>query len=550
MGRLSRSVQRKAGEVAEGDVSSPSSVADILYLISSYRSAVLRPESLRTLDGARLHFIRGEIGAALVQVDRALEGMDDDGPVYRDVIAFRLFVSAMSGRQAERWVAGPPGEESANRPDPLKVVTLCVESDEQWHSGSLMQGLRLGRLAVEHSGDVTPIWQVYARLLLAKKLSDIHVHLQAERVIHDLDTLIESTGLLVVSSLPEALRAVLHLQAGRFEQAVRSAASAVRDSEETTSAVGVRLALSTAATAHLGRGEYDRAAELLVIYHEKIGYYALPDSIARSAFAEIALTVAREGPQAGAEQIRAKWHLLSTESGCFLEDPSRPAWLIAVARGAGDTELAERCLRAIVRLAENNRGLSLLAMAADSARAAWEGGRPELWSVTDFGVGPSTGVASPYLPALSPASFGTSLPPPRHLPPDTGPAGRPQPGHPEDPDGTGGPGDTGDTGHAGGTGGTDGARDAGGTGGADSGEPDANARPAGDPAELSSLSDREREVARLAGRGMTNQQVAKRLGLSPHTVNFHLRNVFRKLSISTRVKLGPLMARFDQRPDA
>ncbi|MFD0381534.1 helix-turn-helix transcriptional regulator [Streptomyces stramineus] len=48
---------------------------------------------------------------------------------------------------------------------------------------------------------------------------------------------------------------------------------------------------------------------------------------------------------------------------------------------------------------------------------------------------------------------------------------------------------------------------------------------------------------------MTNQQVAKQLDLSPHTVNFHLRNIFRKLSISTRVKLGPIIAQFDQPPD-
>lgn len=49
---------------------------------------------------------------------------------------------------------------------------------------------------------------------------------------------------------------------------------------------------------------------------------------------------------------------------------------------------------------------------------------------------------------------------------------------------------------------------------------------------------------------MTNQQVAKQLDLSPHTVNFHLRNIFRKLSISTRVKLGPIVAQFDRPPDS
>ncbi|MGW1602559.1 helix-turn-helix domain-containing protein [Streptomyces eurythermus] len=63
---------------------------------------------------------------------------------------------------------------------------------------------------------------------------------------------------------------------------------------------------------------------------------------------------------------------------------------------------------------------------------------------------------------------------------------------------------------------------------------------------MTSLTDREREIARLVGQGMTNQQVALRLGLSPHTVSFHLRNVFRKFSISTRVKLSSIMAQAER----
>src|SRR5687768_13958167 len=45
----------------------------------------------------------------------------------------------------------------------------------------------------------------------------------------------------------------------------------------------------------------------------------------------------------------------------------------------------------------------------------------------------------------------------------------------------------------------------------------------------SDLTDRERAVAGLAGQALTNQQIANRLGISPHTVNFHLRQIFRKL---------------------
>ena len=52
-----------------------------------------------------------------------------------------------------------------------------------------------------------------------------------------------------------------------------------------------------------------------------------------------------------------------------------------------------------------------------------------------------------------------------------------------------------------------------------------------------SLTPRELEVVALVTRGATNQQTARRLSLSPHTVNAHLRHVFTKLGISSRVEL-------------
>ncbi|MEU1825933.1 LuxR C-terminal-related transcriptional regulator [Streptomyces abikoensis] len=51
------------------------------------------------------------------------------------------------------------------------------------------------------------------------------------------------------------------------------------------------------------------------------------------------------------------------------------------------------------------------------------------------------------------------------------------------------------------------------------------------------LSDQEAVIAGLVHEGLTNRQIARRLGLSPHTVNYHLRKVFRKLGVASRVDL-------------
>jgi DNA-binding CsgD family transcriptional regulator len=52
-----------------------------------------------------------------------------------------------------------------------------------------------------------------------------------------------------------------------------------------------------------------------------------------------------------------------------------------------------------------------------------------------------------------------------------------------------------------------------------------------------SLTDAELQVARLAAAGCTNRGIADRLFVSPHTVNAHLRHVFDKLDIRSRVDL-------------
>ena len=56
------------------------------------------------------------------------------------------------------------------------------------------------------------------------------------------------------------------------------------------------------------------------------------------------------------------------------------------------------------------------------------------------------------------------------------------------------------------------------------------------------LSDSELAVVELVARGATNREVADQLYLSPHTVNAHLRHVFTKLGIRSRVELARLAA--------
>ena len=52
----------------------------------------------------------------------------------------------------------------------------------------------------------------------------------------------------------------------------------------------------------------------------------------------------------------------------------------------------------------------------------------------------------------------------------------------------------------------------------------------------SELTPREREVLRMIGEGLANKQIAARLGISSHTVKYHVASVFAKLHASTRAE--------------
>ncbi|MFB6977641.1 ATP-binding protein [Streptomyces scopuliridis] len=54
---------------------------------------------------------------------------------------------------------------------------------------------------------------------------------------------------------------------------------------------------------------------------------------------------------------------------------------------------------------------------------------------------------------------------------------------------------------------------------------------------LSELTDRERDISLLIGRGLTNREIAARLFISSKTVEYHLSHVYQKLSLSGRRQL-------------
>lgn len=53
---------------------------------------------------------------------------------------------------------------------------------------------------------------------------------------------------------------------------------------------------------------------------------------------------------------------------------------------------------------------------------------------------------------------------------------------------------------------------------------------------LEELTDREGEILQLLARGLANKQIATRLGISEHTVKFHVSAIYSKLGVTNRTE--------------
>ena len=400
--------------------------------------------------------------------------------------------------------------------DPAQAAALQVVAAIDWDEGRLERGLRLISEAVRRARGITPDIRDFQPLLaLAAMLIDVRRLDEAEEVILAACDGMREFRPSALESVPAVLRARVELARGQMNDALSAAQSALTIAD----AFGVppygSLAHSLLAVIALRRGDLHTAGSHIrsrpQVTHYVTGHARTEGLLARAQFVEASV-----GAETALQVLDRIYADLPLHRHILIGEPTASAWLARTALAAGRDELATGVARVADELARDNPGFDIMSVAAAHCGGI-VGQDPELLALA------AASHPDPWARASAAEDLGTVLIA----------MNNPDDAVPYLDDALGG------YGHA-------------------SAERDLarirrrlrklgvrrqHRAPASRPAAgWASLTETERVAATLVAEGLTNHQVADRMYISPHTVAFHLKQVFRKLGIGSRVELARLVA--------
>jgi DNA-binding CsgD family transcriptional regulator len=388
------------------------------------------------------------------------------------------------------------------------VMAATVHSCLEWNAGRLAEGMYWGRQSTRWELDrPTAWWQSQSAVSFALKLSALGEFEQAERWVRDAatgDEAVRCDDEAVTAGAPTArtvARARVLVQAGKLSQALAAARRGLATARDRGLRILVPLASTVLATVAVHRGEVAVAAGHVRRYRADL---AAGEAVLHSGqydWVELLLAHARGGAERAAELARERMGDLGAARRMLIEEPGAAPWLVRQALAVGDDGLAGDVIAAAEQLAADNPGFEVVSVAAAHARALADRDVERLLEVAGRHRHPWARANANEDVAVVLAEVGEGERAAAH----TAAAARIFE-------------------WMGAEGELSRLRGVGGVGGGGEGE--------------GVLSGAEREVARLVGAGLTNRQVARQLFVSPHTVNYHLRGIFRKLGISSRVELA------------
>jgi DNA-binding CsgD family transcriptional regulator len=404
-----------------------------------------------------------------------------------DAEASLILGNFLLGRQEGEQVAERVLQERGTEPgDVAALMALTARSNTLWRAGELTESLDLGRMAVYYGEDCDPPWRLHFQLALAGKLANLREFDKAESLIVEAESALRRLPTPIWAAAPAAARSRLYLQSGRILDARREAGLASAAVGRDAVPMMRPLAHCVLSTTSLYMGDLPAAVEYLRQAQSEAASHTVLDS-AQYSWTELLITAKRDGPHAAARLLSEKHQSLPTRRSLYIEDPSAAAFLVRLARDTGDSDLKTSVLETVDGLSHDNPGISMVGLTALHANALAKSAPAALALIIVQSPDPiSVALATEELARI-------------YAPDSPVRVRSHQPSAQSD----------------------------------DSAE--SGARGA---ACWSTLSDKERRIAYLVSTGLTNRQIAKQVFLSEHTVNYHLRKVYKKLGFNTRVELA------------
>lgn len=401
------------------------------------------------------------------------------------------------------------------REDPAVIATALVTlASAAWDDGLVGKALELDREAVDTVGTGgSELWDIQPHMALAYKLGTLRRPDEAEPLISRCERKIAETGLSLYAAAPPILRAHVLAQSGRLSSAAAAARHGLGLAGTSGNPLFTPLAHSVLAFVCLRTGDTFTANEHVRSAQAQLAAGVI--SVPTTYYRWVALLSAARNGQDPVELLQGEYADFLTCPRYCQEEPAGTVWLVRSALRAGDRKLAKQVVTVVERLADRNHDVDLLRQAARHARALVDEDAEALLRVAREHRDPwSAAAAHEDLGLLRPGA----------------------------PDGSA-------------TAMLEEARTRYATMGAQH-DADRAAHylrhtefgasrpaPAGTPTvERFGLTGVERDIVELVARGMTNREIGTALFRSPHTVNFHLRRIFRKLGVRSRVELARVMS--------
>jgi DNA-binding CsgD family transcriptional regulator len=458
---------------------------------------------------AGIHHLAGRAAEAAAEAEAVL-GQDGIPADLRDRAELAL-VDALSGTQDRKRVERLTADVLATtgeRGDAVVIGSLVARAVIRWDEGRLAEAVGLARRAVILAKSTsTDARQTHPRLALATMLADLGRLDEADTVIRDARKELNSLGHLVWTVGPAVLAARLDLSAGHLDDVVAAAEGGLATGEALGMHLFTPLALVLLAEVALRRGDLLAATGHLDRPEALRSCYAPANAGARRTLLVARLTELRDGAPAAVASLAEVYAGLPRHRGVVAGDPAAAAWLVRVALAAGDRRCAGIAAAAAESLARDNPEFPAARAAASHARGVFTGDRALLAEAV-------RGAVDEWARASAAEDLAALL---------AGPDAVEQ---------------------------LDGALEGYDRTGAvrDSARVRRRLRRKGvrhrhwlyadrPVAGWDSLTDTESSVSLLAAQGRTNREIAGQMYVSAHTVAYHLRQVFRKLDVRSRVEL-------------